>query len=101
MFQIGSYVEYNNGKETKTGMVVEIQQQLVKVLFSDGKKYMIKASNLKLSGISAAIKCSYGGIDYLVTPKENIISLASQSIMNWPYNHGSRVAILKLVNKDK
>lgn len=97
MYQIGSYVEYTNDSETKVGIVVEVQPKLNKVLFADGNKYMIKSANLKAKNISPAISVTYNGTQYLVTPLQNIISMASQSVMKWPESHGVRKAILALV----
>jgi hypothetical protein len=97
MYQIGSYVEYTNDTESKVGIVVEIQPKLNKVLFADGNKHMIKSTNLKRKNISPAISVTYNGTQYLVTPIQNIISMASQSVMKWPENHGVRKAILALV----
>lgn len=97
MYQIGSYVEYTTEAETKVGIVVEVQPTLNKVLFADGNKYMIKSTNLKRRNSPAAISVTYNGTQYLVTPKQNIISMASQSVMKWPESHGVRKAILALV----
>ena len=97
MYQIGSYVSYVKDDKPKIGIVVEVQSGLNKVLFADGNKLMIKPSNLKPKNIPPAISVTYNGTQYLVTPVQNIISMASQSVMKWPENHGVRRAILALV----
>jgi hypothetical protein len=52
-------------------------------------------SNLTTSFIKA-VKVRYRDADYLVTPKDTIISLTSGTKMDWKDNDGNRIAILKL-----
>jgi len=49
-----------------------------------------------IAGINKAIKVTYKDTDYLVTPKDTIISLKSNTKMKWADNNGDRKAILKL-----
>ena len=52
-------------------------------------------SNLTTSFIKA-VKVRYRDADYLVTPKDTIISLTTGTKMEWKDNDGNRIAILKL-----
>ena len=52
-------------------------------------------SNLTTSFIKA-VKVRYRDADYLVTPKDTIISLTTGTKMDWKDNDGNRIAILKL-----
>jgi hypothetical protein len=47
-------------------------------------------------GANKAIKVRYRDADYLVTPKDTIISLTTGTKMEWKENDGNRIAILKL-----
>ena len=47
-------------------------------------------------GFNKAVKVRYRDADYLVTPKDTIISLTTGTKMEWKDNDGNRIAILKL-----
>lgn len=44
---------------------------------------------------------TYKGAEYMVTPKDSIISLTTNKIMNWKANDGNRVEILQLRNEQE
>jgi len=62
-------------------------------------KISVKKDNLIKSKGSSKI-VSYQGSKYLVTPKQSIISLTSNSLMKWADNNGDRINILNLANNN-
>lgn len=97
---VGAIVKYLKPRKAEhaSGLVVEcISPTQSKVLFSDNVKLVINNTNLQIIEGKSAKTVKYGGMYYLVTPKQSIVSMTSHRIMEWPENHGLRKAILALV----
>lgn len=67
----------------------------LRLLRADQKKVNVLETNVEALPVhcKAFVKHS-DGRDYLVTPKDNIISLKTGRVMQWCHNHPIRLAIL-------
>ena len=91
---LGSYAISNNGKK---GLVVEISGGKAKLLLSDNTKLHYSLSSLRPMGPVAKL-VEYNYAQYLVTPKDTIVSVCTGRIMKWNDSHKERSAILSLAH---
>lgn len=95
----GRYVKYNG----ETFIVTKINQNKTIQIYNpllegvNAKKYVSK-NNLEALDTKAKI-VNYQSTDYIVTPKETIISLQTNKIQKWAENDGKRLAILALTKE--
>ena len=95
---VGRYARYKDN----TYLILKEKDdkvQLYNPLLPEGHtKVMVAIANVDLLA-SSATPVNYRGNDYLVTPKNAIVSLTSGKVMKWGDEHGNRIAILDLAKK--
>ena len=96
--EIGQYVKYQG----ETFIVTQINDNGTIQIYNPTKegaqsKKSVASRNLEVLD-TVAKSVTYKGVDYLVTPKNGIISLTSNKLMQWAENNGDRRAILELAN---
>jgi hypothetical protein len=96
----GRYVRFNNETFIVTKINVNDTIQIYNpTLEGAAAKKSVAMRNLELLNNKAEI-VKHKGSSYIVTPKETIISLTSNKVMNWGEENGDRKEIL-LKSKDK
>jgi hypothetical protein len=98
----GQFVKFNN----ETFIVTKINsngtvQVYNPTLEGPASKKSVSASNLTAIPGSKALLVDYKGSQYLVTPKNTIISMTTNKAMQWQENNGDRVAVLELASQNK
>lgn len=91
MISVGMYVRYMN----EPFLVTEIKNNMVRIVNPDSKNY-VGADKLTPMNLPSAKLVKHGGLPYLVTHKDLIISLRTHRVMKWCDNNGNRTRILEL-----
>lgn len=108
MLYVGHYAKVTNPKLAtygKVGLVVgfnvDENSKGITLLFSDNKKMVYQPSSIEpfKHGSGDCIKVSHKDAEYLITPKNTIISLKTLRIMAWSFNHPTRIAILAIIGE--
>jgi hypothetical protein len=100
-FGVGSFVKYQGQEYIVTKKLDNNKWQIYSPLKTGAEsKLPVLEKNLQLTGL-AAKKVTYRGSDYLVTPKNSIISLTTNTLMNWKEGDGNRRDILALANASR
>jgi hypothetical protein len=97
----GRYVTYTNPKGEKSTYIVTEMKGTDKVQIynplKQGQSAKITVSRNNVTTLSTKSKIvNYRNADYIVTPKNTIISLVTNRKMNWSETDGNRKAILEL-----
>ena len=95
--EVGSFVEYKNKRFIVTAIIAD----KAKILSPVHSKYFVNMSNLTYLPKRGADTVMYRGSEYLVTPKDLIISLETHKIMKWREGDGNRNSILALRDSSK
>ena len=98
----GQFVKFNN----ETFIVTKINsngtvQVYNPTLEGPASKKSVSASNLTAIPGSKAVLVDYKSSQYLVTPKNTIISMTTNKAMQWQENNGDRVAVLELASQNR
>jgi hypothetical protein len=98
--EIGRHVNYKG----RTYIVTKINdngtiQIYSPVIEGENGKLSVSESNLEVTSTKSK-RVTHKGADYLVTPKDAIISLTSNRVMKWDDNNGDRIAILDKAKGD-
>lgn len=92
---VGLYAQYKDSIFLVAEEVSESRIRLINPsLKGSNKNKVVSIVKVKLFR-NAAIKVTYDNSDYLVTAKNNIVSLRTHKVMAWGKEHGHRVNILK------
>jgi predicted kinase len=98
----GQFVKFNN----ETFIVTKINSNSTVQVYNPtlegpASKKSVSASNLTAIPGSKAVLVDYKGSQYLVTPKNTIISMTTNKAMQWQENNGDRVAVLELASQNR
>ena len=100
VLEAGQYVKYNNETYVVTKQNANGTVQIYNPNIS-GPNGKISVAKDRLSIINEKAKIvTYKGAEYLVTPRNTIISMVTNKLMNWAENDGNRKAILALANNE-
>lgn len=98
--EVGRFVKYKNEAYIVTQINDNGTVQIYNPLL-EGVNSKISVSEKNLTTLSDKAKIvNYQGVDYIVTPKNIIISMKTNKRMNWNDNDKSRKDILLLANND-
>ena len=92
-FKLAQYVEYKGDFY----LVVDIADDYSSIVIlrdSNDSKRRVSPKSLSLTKFRNAIVVTHQRRKYIVTLNGLIISLTSQKVMQWPANHGTRIAII-------
>jgi hypothetical protein len=105
--QPGRYVEYTKEGETKSQIYI-VTKQLREGLWQiynpnlEGAKAKIPVAERNLKPMQTLAKIvEFKNTEYIVTPKNTIISLQTNKIQEWDDNNGNRKSILALADQNK
>jgi hypothetical protein len=105
--QPGRYVEYTKEGETKSQIYI-VTKQLREGLWQiynpnlEGSKAKIPVAERNLKPMSTLAKIIlYNNTEYIVTPKNTIISLQTNKIQEWGDENGNRKNILALADQNR
>jgi hypothetical protein len=108
LLYVGHYAKVTNPKLAtfgKVGLVVgfniDENSKGITLLFSDNKKMVYQPSSIEQCNQrwGECIKVTHKGSEYLITPKNSIVSLTTNRIMAWSSNHPTRLAILAIIGE--